>query len=131
MPSRPPSPCPACGRISGCACARTSSRNHGGVSAALRGYGRAHRAERAAWAEDVEEGTVICRRCHVRILPREAWDLGHSEDRQSTAPEHARCNRAAPRQVQSESGKRQLLVDRDAELLVRVQVRPICETSDD
>ena len=52
MPWRPRYPCTRCGRLTGCACARTSPRNHGGVSAAQRGYGAAHQAERAALAED-------------------------------------------------------------------------------
>jgi hypothetical protein len=97
MPWRPRYPCTRCGRLSGCDCARTSPRNHGGVSAAARGYGRAHQARRAALAEDVGAGIVDCARCRKPILPGEAWDLGHSDDRLSTASEHARCNRAAPR----------------------------------
>ena len=47
MPWRPPSPCPRCARLGGCVCARTSPRNHGGVSAARRGYGRAYQQARA------------------------------------------------------------------------------------
>ena len=97
MPWRPPSPCPRCGRLGSCACAQTSARNHGGVSAAQRGYGAAHQAERRRWAPLVAAGLVRCRRCGERIEPGEAWDLGHSDNRLSTAPEHARCNRAAPR----------------------------------
>ncbi|GAA1138475.1 hypothetical protein [Nocardioides aquiterrae] len=61
-----------------------------------------HRAEREAWAPTVATGTVECRRgdqCRMqdhRILPGQAWDLGHPDNVCSapTAPEHERCNRS-------------------------------------
>jgi hypothetical protein len=119
MPFRPASPCPRCHRLGGCACARTSPRNHGGLSAAVRGYGREHQAERAAWAEDVGEWLVACARCHQPIVAGEAWDLGHSDDRMSTAPEHRRCNRAAPRLANKAFSA--ALADRSAQLLAHPQ----------
>jgi hypothetical protein len=98
MPWRPASPCPRCHRIGGCACPKRAPDTR--PSAARRGYGRAHQAERRRWETAVAEGLVDCARCGRPILPGEAWDLGHADDRASwTGPEHARCNRAAPRRV--------------------------------
>lgn len=92
MPYRPASPCPRCKRLGGCSC--PAGRNHAGVPASRRGYGRAHIEARRAWAESVALGLVACRRCGQQIKPGERWDLGHSDDRTTEAPEHARCNRA-------------------------------------
>jgi hypothetical protein len=69
-------------------------------STTARGYGSAHRAERAHWLPHVEAGQVNCHAkvCLMqtrRILPGSLWDLGHTEDRTAwTGPEHRRCNRA-------------------------------------
>jgi hypothetical protein len=44
----------------------------------------------------VEAGMVRCARCGERILPGEAWDLGHLDGTERTlysGPEHRRCNR--------------------------------------
>ena len=96
MPWSPTVPCPRCRALHGCGCRAAAERARGSSSA--RGYGRAHQAVREAVREDVEAGTTDCARCGLRILPGEAWDLGHTDDRTGwTGPEHARCNRAAPR----------------------------------
>jgi hypothetical protein len=92
-------PCLDCGRLSPrtrCA-VHTRARDLARGTRIERGYGQEHRAERARWAESVALGGVACARCGALILPGEAWDLGHSDDRTRwTGPEHARCNRAAP-----------------------------------
>ena len=78
---------------------RRMHENQRRPSATARGYGRAHQAERRAMAEVVDEGTT-CARCGRPIEPGQAWDLGHTDDRQGyVGPEHATCNRAAPRHV--------------------------------
>lgn len=66
-----------------------------------RGYGRAHRKLRQAWAAQVAAGLVDCARCGERINPNEPWDLGH-DDHDRTAysgPEHRRCNRATSSRI--------------------------------
>ena len=61
-----------------------------------RGYGHAHQQARAQAAHRVNTLTATCHRCNLIILPTEAWDLGHSDDRTTwIGPEHARCNRSA------------------------------------
>ena len=61
-----------------------------------RGYGAAHRAERAKWAKVIATGDATCVRCEHPIAPTDPWDLGHSDDRKSwSGPEHASCNRSA------------------------------------
>jgi hypothetical protein len=66
-----------------------------------RGYTAEHDRLRARWKPKVDRCTV---HCHARvcveparlILPGQAWDLGHTEDRTAwTGPEHATCNRSA------------------------------------
>lgn len=60
-----------------------------------RRYGRAHRRLRQQWAPRVRAGLVDCARCGRRILPRDAWDLGHVDGTDHyQGPEHAECNRA-------------------------------------
>jgi hypothetical protein len=63
-------------------------------------YGHRHRRLRAQLRQLVEAGQASCARCGKRILPGEAWDLGHADGDSPTAytgPEHARCNRATNR----------------------------------
>ena len=66
-----------------------------------RGYGYAHRKERARWVPIVARGGVECHaaRClhyDLTIHPDDPWDLGHLDDRTGwTGPEHMDCNRAA------------------------------------
>ena len=61
-----------------------------------REYGSTHRRLRASLAPEVAAGLTRCAKCHDRILPHQAWDLGHTDDRSGyTGPEHATCNRAA------------------------------------
>lgn len=64
-----------------------------------RGYGHQHRRLREVLAPQVERGGTLCARCGNRILPGEAWDLGHDDVDRSrySGPEHARCNRATSR----------------------------------
>lgn len=60
-----------------------------------RGYSGTHARTRRSLAPQVQTGTMTCARCGKLILPGQAWDLGHSDDRQSfSGPEHASCNRA-------------------------------------
>ena len=61
-----------------------------------RGYGLAHKKERARWKPKVNAGLVDCFRCHQPIEAGRAWDLGHTDDRTAwTGPEHVVCNRKA------------------------------------
>lgn len=63
-------------------------------STAARGYGTAHRRERARWVKRVDAGLVDCARCGQPIEPGRPWDLGHNDDRTGwTGPEHRICNR--------------------------------------
>lgn len=57
-------------------------------------YDPFHRRLRAILRPEVEAGLHLCAYCGERIEPGEAWDLGHSDNRQFyNGPEHARCNR--------------------------------------
>ena len=60
-----------------------------------RGYGTAHRRERARWQAAMDSGVVpVCAKCNQPVFPSQAWDLGHTDDRKSwTGPEHRDCNR--------------------------------------
>jgi hypothetical protein len=62
-----------------------------------RGYGADHKRRRRIVGRDVELGHAVCARCGRRILPGQAWDLGHNDFDRSryNGPEHAYCNRAA------------------------------------
>jgi len=67
-------------------------------STTQRGYGQQHRRLRETLRPSVERGEIDCWRCGNRIMPRDAWDLGHSDDRtEYRGPEHAACNREAAR----------------------------------
>jgi hypothetical protein len=60
-----------------------------------RQYGAGHQAFRARIARLVNRGTEVCARCGFLIVPGEAWDLDHSDDRRGyLGPSHARCNRS-------------------------------------
>ena len=64
-------------------------------STSQRGYGAYHQRLRRELKELVEAGALPCARCGEPILPGEAWDLDHSDDRGSyLGPSHAKCNRA-------------------------------------
>lgn len=105
VPWSPVHPCPRCRALHGCGCAAARERERG--TSAERGYGADHQARRAERAEDVAAGIVDCARCHQPIRPGEAWDLGHTDDRSGyTGPEHARCNRAAPRLAAGHSARK-------------------------
>jgi hypothetical protein len=65
-----------------------------------RGYGPAHKAERAKWVEAVATGEVWCSRQGPKcigkpIAPGQDWDLGHDDHDRSkyTGPECVPCNR--------------------------------------
>lgn len=69
-----------------------------GRSTADRGYGAAHRRERARWAALLEsDGPVPCAKgCGRLIHHGSRWDLGHTDDRTGwTGPECIPCNRGA------------------------------------
>lgn len=57
-------------------------------------YGAEHRAQRAAWAVEVDAGNVRCWRCGGPIAQGAPWDLGHRPGKPSH-PEHPACNRGA------------------------------------
>ncbi|GLZ62863.1 hypothetical protein Misp05_64390 [Micromonospora sp. NBRC 107095] len=75
-----------------------------------RGYDKAHERERARWRPNVERGEVDCAAptCVMgtrRIMPGQAWDLGHTDDRTTwRGPEHAPCNRGWRRDAESPKG---------------------------
>ena len=76
-------------------------------TAKARGYGRAHRGLRAQWLPVVATGMVLCARCGRVIDVGAAWDLGHTDDRRGwSGPEHAGCNRRAPRRRETETETR-------------------------
>jgi len=64
-----------------------------------RGYGAHHRRLRERYRLLIDGGAVVilCARCRRRILPGEAFDLGHVDGDKSryAGPEHRRCNRLA------------------------------------
>ena len=70
----------------------------------IQSYGPDHWRLRAILAPEVEAGLRDCAYCGERILPGEAWDLGHRENRLGyNGPEHARCNRATAARRQRHS----------------------------
>lgn len=91
--------CPTCPNLipQGAAyCPQCAKRRQWRPSSTRRGYGAAHKRERARLAPLVDSGRATCARCALPILPGEPWDLGHTDDRTAwTGPEHARCNRSA------------------------------------
>jgi hypothetical protein len=94
--------CLGCGRVvdrSACIngrcppCARKHDTQRG--TPAQRGYGPAHRRERARQVAAFEPGQP-CARCGKPIMSTADADLGHTSDRRGyTGLEHARCNRSA------------------------------------
>jgi hypothetical protein len=79
-------------------------------STTQRGYGAWHQRLRLRWAPRVAAGVVDCSAplCLAeqagsgrRINPGEPWDLGHDETdrRRYAGPQHAACNRGAPRRT--------------------------------
>jgi len=61
-----------------------------------KGYGQAHRNQRAQWEPLVASGQVRCARCRRPILPGQDWHLDHAADRLTyLGPSHAGCNRKA------------------------------------
>ena len=62
----------------------------------MRGYGRRHKAARAALAPTVGAGLAVCSRCFQPIRVGESWDLDHTGDRSGfLGPAHSSCNRSA------------------------------------
>lgn len=94
-----PGSCPELTTTRHCgACAAEYERKRGTRQA--RGYDRAYDLARKRWAPKVAACTVQCHApvCveSVRlILPMQAWDLGHDQQRNIRGPEHATCNRSA------------------------------------
>lgn len=65
------------------------------MSTTGRGYGWTHQRLRKQWEPRVMAGDCACAKCGQPIHPGQAWDLGHTADRQGyTGPEHQRCNRS-------------------------------------
>jgi hypothetical protein len=63
------------------------------ASAEERGYGKAHRAERARWKPIVDGGQAACCICGRWIEPGTKWHLDHTEDRSGyRGVAHAQCN---------------------------------------
>src|SRR5262245_39617179 len=68
-----------------------------------RGYGIHHQRTREHWAVVVSSGTAICPRCNKPILPTQAWDLDHRDDRRGyLGVSHSECNRGAGNRRQGE-----------------------------
>lgn len=62
-------------------------------STEARGYGAAHRRERARWAPIVARGDATCCLCDDPIAPSDAWHLDHQPDRSGyRGVAHATCN---------------------------------------
>jgi hypothetical protein len=58
-----------------------------------RGYGKAHRDERARWKPIVERGEAFCCLCGLWIDPSKTWHLDHNEDRTGyRGVAHPSCN---------------------------------------
>lgn len=80
-------------------CARVSEQARG--SRQQRGYDTAYDQARKRWAPKVAACTVHCHAptCLMTsgrlILPGQAWQLGHDDDRNIRGPEHALCNLSA------------------------------------
>lgn len=103
MPAMRVCPTPGCPELTPggpCAAHRRQREQRRGTRQ-QRGYNAEHDRLRARWKPKVEACTV---HCHAKvcvmparlILPGQAWDLGHTDDRTGwTGPEHATCNRAA------------------------------------
>jgi hypothetical protein len=78
-----------------------TSTNPNGTSA--RGYGAAHRRQRAAWAPRVATGLVNCALCGEKIRPDQKWHLAHADcanahrDGIYSGPAHALCNNGTNR----------------------------------
>lgn len=86
----PGGPCDAC----------RAKREHARGTRQARGYDRAHDQLRAKLKPGVDTGLVDCTAPTCierlrRILPGQAWDLGHDDQRRHRGPEHASCNRSA------------------------------------
>ena len=70
------------------------------ASASKRGYGKAHRLERAKWKPIVDAGSAICAEpvCLMPtrwIKPGSPWHLSHNTDGTAwIGPSHRRCNLA-------------------------------------
>lgn len=68
------------------------------ASAAERGYGAPHQAQRAELAPIIASGRalcaeVVCLEPSRRIAPDAPWDLAHTEDRSGyRGPAHSGCN---------------------------------------
>ncbi len=61
------------------------------------GYGSDHRRLRRMWAQRIRNNWMPpCSRCGYPVLPGQAWDLDHTDDRTGyLGPAHAHCNRSA------------------------------------
>lgn len=61
-----------------------------------RGYGTAHKAERARWATILTRQPMPCARCRQPITKDDEWHLDHDDDRSRyRGPSHAKCNTSA------------------------------------
>lgn len=81
------------------------------ASAEERGYGKAHREERARWKPIVEGGQANCCICGYWIEPGTKWHLDHTEDRTGyRGAAHAQCNLrdGASRGARRTNAKRQI-----------------------
>lgn len=92
--------CPELGTARHCT-THASERERARGTKQQRGYDAAYDRERRRWAPKVAACTVHCHAPNCLepsgrlILPHQAWDLGHDDERRIRGPEHARCNRAA------------------------------------